>query len=229
MEKIILKAKIRKEIGKNSLGKLRREGFIPAVIYGAGIENLNIKLLRSEFLKFIHEHRIETTVFNLLIEDSLDKSKKEYTCMIKEIQYHPLSDEILHVDFNHISLTKLIKVKVPVIPKGEPLGVKQEGGALERLLWEIEVECLPTNIPEKIEVDVSNLKLNDSLQIKDIPPLGEGIKILTSSDTVVFTVSPPIKEEVVTEEVVAGEEKLEPEVIREKKETQEEKKEENKE
>ena len=223
MEKINLIAQIRTEHGKSKVNTLRREGFIPAVMYGKGLESLNIKISRSEFLHFIHEHHIETTVFNLVIKD-LDKKTKEYTSMIKDIQYDPLTSEVIHIDFNHISLTKLIKVKVPIVPKGEPVGVKQEGGILDRLLWEIEVECLPTNIPHQIEVDVSNLKINDSILIKDMGSLGEGIKILADPETVVFTVSPPAKEEVVVE--AAGEEKLEPEVIREKKETAEEKPEE---
>jgi len=223
MEKINLVAQVRTEFGKSKMNALRRDGFIPAVMYGKGLESLNIKIPRSEFLRFIHEHRIETTVFNLIVKD-LDKKEKEYTCMIKEIQYDPLTSEVIHIDFNHISLTKAIKVKVPIVPKGEPVGVKQEGGILERLLWEIEVECLPTNIPSQIEVDVSNLKINDSILVKDIGSLGEGIKILSDSETVLFSVSPPAKEEVVTEAVT--EEKLEPEVIREKKETTEEKSEE---
>jgi large subunit ribosomal protein L25 len=220
MEKINLVAQIRAECGKNKVNTLRRDGFIPAVIYGKGMQSLNIKISRSEFLRFIHEHRIETTVFNLVIKDS-DKKTKEYTCMIKEIQYHPLTSEVIHIDFNHISLTKLIKVKVPIVAKGEPVGVKQEGGILERLLWEIEVECLPTDIPSQIEVDVSNLKINDSILVKDIGSLGKEIRILADPEIPVFTVTAAVKEEVAVE--TAGEEKLEPEVIKEKKETAEEK------
>jgi len=223
MEKINLLAQIRKECGRTKLNNLRRKGFIPAVVYGKGLESLNIKLLRSEFLHFIHEHRIETTVFNLVIKDE-DNKERSYTCMIKEIQYDPITSEVIHIDFNRISLTELIKVKVPIVAKGEPVGVKQEGGVLDRLLWEIEVECLPSSIPQKIEIDVSNLKLNESIQVKDIGNLGEGIKILAAPETVIFAVSPAVKEEVVVE--VPSEEKLEPEVIKEKKETPEEKAEE---
>ncbi|MCM8792124.1 MAG: 50S ribosomal protein L25 [Candidatus Omnitrophica bacterium] len=218
MEQITLQAQVREEKGKNKIHLLRRDGFIPAVVYGADIDSMNIKLVRSEFLQFIRQHHIETVVFNLVVKEK-DKKVKEYTCMIKEIQYDPLSDEVIHVDFNNISLTKLLKVKVPILPQGEPIGVKQEGGVLDRLLWEIEIECLPSNIPKQIEVDVSNLKLNESIQIKDISSLGEGIKILTPRDTVVFIVTPILKEELVAEGV--NEERMEPEVIKEKKETEE--------
>ncbi|MBM3244976.1 MAG: 50S ribosomal protein L25, partial [Candidatus Omnitrophica bacterium] len=108
------------------------------------------------------------------------------------------------------------KVNVPVVAKGEPVGVKQEGGSLEHILWEIEVECLPTQIPENFEVDVSSLKIGDAIHVKDItfPP---NVKIVTSQEAIVLSVSAPIKEEEIAP-VEEGAEKQEPEVIKEKKE-----------
>ena len=119
-----------------------------------------------------------------------------------------------------VSLTKALKVNVPVVVKGESVGVKQEGGSLEHILWEIEVECLPTNIPQNIEIDISKLKIGDSVHIKDISFPSE-VKVLNDPDAIVVTISAPMK----VEEPVEGaevEEGKEPEVIKEKKVTAEE-------
>jgi len=145
-----------------------------------------------------------------------DKKQKGRSCLIKEIQYDPVKGDIIHVDFNEISLTKVIKVNVPVVAKGEPIGVRQEGGSLEHILWEIEVECLPTDIPRDIEVDVSLLNIGDAIHIKDIT-FPSNIKVLNAPEAIVFSVTAPIKEEVAVP-AVEGEEKQEPEVIKEKKE-----------
>ena len=136
--------------------------------------------------------------------------------MIKEIQQHPVTDETLHIDFNRISLTKEIEVKVPIVSKGEPVGVKQDGGSLDHILWELDIICLPTKIPQSIEVDVSHLKLNDNIYLKDIK-LPEGVKTKHDLEAIVFSVSPPMKE-VSLEEAAAAAGPQEPEVIKEKKE-----------
>jgi large subunit ribosomal protein L25 len=132
------------------------------------------------------------------------------------MQYDPVRGEIIHIDFNEISLTKEIKVNVPVTTKGESIGVKQEGGSLEHVLWEIEVECLPTAIPKSIEIDITNLKLKDAIHVKDLA-LPAGVKALNDPSSIVLSIAEPMKEEVV-EAPVEGEEKMEPEVIKEKKE-----------
>jgi len=215
MEEIILEIQPRDELGKNKVKGLRGKGFIPAVIYAEGKKSQAIKISHRQLWQLIHQHRLESMVINLKIQD--DKKQKGRPCLIKEIQYDPVKGDIIHVDFNEISLTKVIKVNVPVVAKGEPIGVKQEGGSLEHILWEIEVECLPTDIPKDIEVDVSQLKIGDAIHIKDItfPP---NIKVLNAPEAIVFSVTAPIKEEVVAP-AVEGEEKQEPEVIKEKKET----------
>ena len=215
MEEIILEIQPREELGKNKVKGLRGKGFIPAVIYAEGKKSQAIKVSHRQLWQLIHQHRLESMVINLKIQD--DKKQKGRSCLIKEIQYDPVKGDIIHVDFNEISLTKVIKVNVPVVAKGEPIGVKQEGGSLEHILWEIEVECLPTDIPKGIEVDVSQLEIGDAIHIKDItfPP---NIKVLNSPEAIVFSVTAPIKEEVVAP-AVEGEEKQEPEVIKEKKET----------
>lgn len=215
MEKIFLDAEIREELGRGKVKDLRDKGFIPAVVYKKGKDTVSVKVSRHELLHLVHEHRPESIIINLRIKD--DKKSKERACLIKEIQYNPITDDIRHVDFNEISLTEQIKVNVPIVARGEPVGVKQEGGSLEHILWEVEIECLPTDIPKEIEVDVAQMKIGDNIHIKDIN-FPANIKVLHEPDTVVLTVASPMKEEVAAPTEIEGEEKQEPEVIKEKKE-----------
>lgn len=214
MEEIFLDAEPREELGKAKVGDLRKKGFIPAVVYKGGKGAEAIKISRHEFLKLIHHHRLENALINLKVKG--DSKQKSRPCLVKEIQYEPVLDDIMHVDFNEISLTKVIKVNVPVVAKGEPVGVKIEGGSLEHILWEIEVECLPTDIPKEISVDVSLLKMGESIHIKDIQ-FPANVKVFNDPEAVVLSVAHPVKEEVV-EVPVEGELPQEPEVIKEKKE-----------
>lgn len=214
MEEIILSAELREGIGRGKVKSLRENKFVPAVVYKEGKDSQSIQVPSGEFIKLVHHHRIENAIISLKIKD--DKKKTPRLCLVKEIQYHPVHGDVLHVDFNEISLTKTIKIKVPVEVKGEAPGVKQDGGSLERILWEIEVECLPTEIPSEIEVDVSSLKIGDSVHIKDIK-FSSGVKVVDEQDAIVLHVVAPMKEEVAVE-AEEGEEKKEPEVIKEKKE-----------
>jgi large subunit ribosomal protein L25 len=218
MEEIILDAEIRQELGKAKVKDLREKGFVSGVVYGEGKYSFPIKLSHRQLVRLVHQHRLESKVINLKVKD--DAEKKTRACLIKEIQYDPVKGDIIHVDFNEVSLTKAIKVNVPVTTKGESIGVKQEGGSLERILWEIEVECLPTEIPKEIEVDISQLKMGDSIHIKDIQ-FPSNIKVITDTESIVLSIAAPMKEEVPVE-AVEGEEKQEPEVLKEKKEVAEE-------
>jgi len=211
MEEIILSAELREELGRGKVKDLRDNGFTPAVIYKQS-KSEPVKISTGELIRFLHHHRLENTVINLKFKSD----NKTKPCLIKEVQYDPVHGNIIHVDFNEISLTETIKVNVPVTAKGDPVGVKQDGGSLEHVLWEIEVECLPTNIPSEIEVDVSQLKIGDAIHLKDINLPG-GIKPLIDQDAVILHVVAPMKEEAPAE-VIEGEEKKEPEVIKEKKE-----------
>ncbi len=217
MEELFLDAEIREEVGRGPVKAMKDKGFIPAVVYADGKDALALKLSHRQLVQLIHHHRIEGVIINLNIKDDKLGSKKSRPCLIKEIQHDPVHGEILHVDFNQISLTKEIKVNIPVSAKGEPIGVKQEGGSLEHILWEIEIECLPTNIPKEIEIDVTGLKLGESIHIKDIS-VPAGVKILNDPGAIVLTVAAPMKEEVPVEAAVEGEISQEPEVIKEKKE-----------
>jgi len=218
MEELVLEAQLRDEKGKGKVKALRVGGFIPAILYGEGKKTQLVKIERRAILRLLHEHRVESSVINLKILSD-DKKSKEIPAIIKEIQYEPVKEEIVHIDFNRISLTKAIKVKVPITAKGEAIGAKQDGGSLEHVLWDLEIECLPAHIPEKIEVDISALKIGDAIHIKDIS-LPPEIKVLHDADAVVLSIAAPVKEEVVevpAEEVAPAE----PEVIKEKKEKEE--------
>lgn len=219
MEEIVLEVEPRDELGKGKVKDLRKKGFIPGILYSKGKESCVLKVSHRELLRLIHQRRIENIVINLKISSGdrkSDERTKTRPCLIKEIQYDPVKGDIIHVDFNEISLATTVKVNVPVVAKGEPIGVKQEGGSLEHILWEVEVECLPTNIPEEIEVDVSQLKVGEAIHIKEII-FPDNIKVLDDPEAVVLSVAAPMKEEVVVAPV-EGEEKQEPEVIKEKKE-----------
>jgi len=214
MEDIFLDVELRKEIGRSKVKDLREKGFIPAIIYGESKDTQPVSISHKQLLQLLHQHRLENIIINLKVKS--DSKNKPRACLIKEIQYDPVKGDIVHVDFNEISLTKVIKVNIPVIAKGEPAGVKQEGGSLEHILWEVEIECLPTDIPKDIEVDVSSLKIGDSVHIKDLK-FPSNIKVLNDQEAIVLSVAAPIKEEVPVEPV-EGEEQKEPEVIKEKKE-----------
>lgn len=212
MEEIILEAQVRNEIGKGKLKVVRKEGFIPAVVYSEGKPAISIKLSRHDFLYLVHHKHLENAIISLKIKD--DKIKPTRSCMIKEMQNDPVKGDIVHLDLSEISLTKALKVNVPVVTTGESLGVKQDGGAIEHIMWEIEIECLPTAIPKNIEVDISALKIGDSIHVKDIK-FPANLKVLSDFDAVVLSIASPMKEEVVAP--LEGEEKMEPEVIKEKK------------
>ena len=219
MEAIYLESTVRddSEIGKSHL--LRKKSFVPCVVYGEGKKTLPLKIERSHLIKFMHAHHGgENIVITLKVSSNDKKKTEEKPVIIKEIQTHPVSDEILHVDFNEVSLTKRIVVKVPIHSVGEPIGVKQDGGTLEHILWEIDVECLPTHIPGKLEVDAANLKIGDFIQVKNLI-LPEDVVIKHDPDAIVFSVVPPRKEEVVAPEVAVegAAAAAEPEVIKKEK------------
>jgi len=217
MDFVELKASLREEKGKELNKKLRNTGLVPGVVYRKGEETVSLKVDSRSLSKALHTDAGENVIIKLFIEG--DKKKKERIVVIKELQKDPVKDKLVHVDLNEISLTETLKVKVPITSKGDAIGVKQEGGVLQHIMWEADVECLPTNIPDKIEVDVTNLKIGGTLSIKDILP-PEGVKILGDPESIVFSVD-HVKTIEEAAAVPAEGEALEPELIREKKEKEE--------
>ena len=218
MEKVVLNAELREETGKTRVKELRGRDMVPAVVYKKGKDSLNIKVNTRNLFQVLHTTAGENVLITLKIKG--EKGHKEKTCIVKEVQKHPVKENILHVDLKEISLTEKIKVKVPVHPHGEPEGVVADEGVLDHVLWEIEVECLPAEIPEKIEIEVAHMKIGDTVYVKDlvVPP---AVKVLSDPELTVLSISPPAKEEVV-EEAVEGEETAEPEVISKGKKEEEE-------
>lgn len=215
MEKILVKADIRAEIGKGSARGLRREGVLPAVMYGEGKSTL-LKLDSKEIQKLIYTGAGEHALITLELNEG-DSRTSEHPVLIKEYQKEPLTDELLHVDFLEVSLKKKIKVTIPLVITKEPAGIKM-GGIMQHRVREIEVECLPTQIPDKVEIDAGHVEIGHSMHVSDIPLL-EGVKIITDPSEVILSVTAP-KEEVVAAPVEA--EIAEPEVIKAKGKAEEE-------
>lgn len=218
MEKVLLKASVREGLGKSSCKHLRKEGLIPCVVYMSGDKGLNIQVNSKELWLALHTSAGENAIITMDISGG--KKKAEKTVMIKEIQQHPVNEKFVHVDFQEISLSETLRVKVPVAVKGEAPGVKEDGGVFNLVLWEIEVECLPTAIPEHIDVHVENLRINESIHLKDLP-VPEGLTFVGDHEQVVVSVTPPKaeKEEVAPEAAVEG--AIEPEVIKKGKKEEE--------
>jgi len=224
MERVDLETQLREEKGKQLVKQLRRQGFIPAVMYEGGKDSLGLKVSEKEFVKVISTKAGTNVIINLKIStkpktSSSSKTGKDKTVMIKEIQREPVHGHILHIDFNEISLTETLKVQVRVEPKGEPVGLKEDG-TLERIIHEVEVECLPTEIPEKLEIDVTNLNIGDSVFVKDII-VSPNIKILQDPELIVMSVKPPHVEPT-PEEVIGEEAPEEPELIKKERKVEEE-------
>ena len=212
MEQIKLKASLREETGKQKVKRLRGTGLVPAVVYHRGENPVSITVVDKEISKIIHAAGGENVLISLTIEK--EKKPKQRAVIIKEIQHDPVKRSILHVDFNEISLSEKITVDVPVEAIGEPFGVKQENGVLDHPLREIKIQCLPADIPQHIDVDVSGLKLNQTIHVRDLK-LSEKLKVLNDPEALLFQVKLHVEEKV--EEAVPGE-TPELEVIREKKE-----------
>jgi large subunit ribosomal protein L25 len=218
-----IKAEKRGAFGKNASRRLRREGMMPAVLYGADRANVPLTLKKKDIFTILMSESRERTIFQISYDSELKN------VMIKELQRNPVTDEILHADFIQIAMDRAIRVSIPVITVGEAVGVKTEGGFVELITRGVEIECLPKNIPERMEVDISNLHLRQSLKVGDLTA-PEGVKLISHPDTLLVLIEAPSKEEEVAveakEEVVA--ESAEPEVIK-KERAEEEPKEEEKE
>ncbi|HLD40738.1 MAG TPA: 50S ribosomal protein L25 [Candidatus Omnitrophota bacterium] len=216
MEEVILEVEKRTDIGTGRVNRLRKAAGLPAVVYGEGQSPINLQLSAKEFAGIVAGHKGGSFMIKLRIKDGSKREDK--AVLIKEIQHHPVKDNVIHVDFNEISLTKNIRVKVPVAAKGEAIGVKRDAGVLDHVIWELEIECLPASIPEVIEVDVSNLQIGQSIHVKDVV-VPAGVKVLNDPEAAVLAVAAPTKEEAaLPAEAAEGQAKLEPEVIKEKKE-----------
>jgi large subunit ribosomal protein L25 len=184
---------------------------IPAVLYGKQTAPVSLLVDRLEFTKFLRARHGEHGVLTLQVEQ--DSTPLEKPVLLKRLQHDPLHGEVTHIDFHAVVLTEQIRVKVPVVLKGDAVGVKQDRGVLEHFLREVEVECLPTHIPNQIEHEISQMKIGDAIHVKDLA-VPSGARLLSDPEGVIASVLTP--KEAKAEEVPA-EAVTEPEVIREKK------------
>jgi large subunit ribosomal protein L25 len=211
---VILQGKVRDQIGKGPARRSRQGGTIPGIIYGEREQSIPFEAKCDDFQALIHTASGENVIVDLKLEgDSTDRK-----AIIRDIQRDPVNGSVLHFDLHHISLTEKVTVNVPIVVVGIPVGVKDSGGILEYTLREIEVECLPTEIPPRIEVDVSALKIGDSIHVGELTL--EKANIVTASERSVVTVVPPAVEEVAKEAEVP--ETAEPELVGKEKEAEEE-------
>jgi len=211
MEDKILKAEIRKDTGKKYSKMIRNQEKTPGVFYSKKMGSIPFECLTRE-LKNIERYESKVVTISL--------NNKNHTGLVREVQYDPVSEKIIHVDIMGVDLQKKVLLEVPTVTIGTAVGVKTFGGILEHITHKIEIECLAKDIPEKIEIDVSELNIGESLHVQDINI--EDAKIISKPDLVIVTVVPPsvIVEEVKAEEVeeVEGEEGEEPETDQKEKE-----------
>ena len=212
-----LEAVKREGRGKNEANRLRASGQIPAVVYGSRTadrapEGVPLAVDPKQVLRILHSESGANTLITLKVSGN-----PEARVMVKEYQLDPITHQLLHADFYQLALDKAITVTVPITVKGEPKGVKQQGGLLDFVTREIQVQCLPTEIPEHIDVDVSELMLNQSVRVRDLAQDSKW-KAVTSADTMIVHVVMPKAEEsaaaATTEAATAAPAAAEPEVIK---------------
>lgn len=217
-ESNVLEAQPRTPGNKNEARRVRRGGKLPGVLYGAGKEALSLTLDPRQVTRILHSATGHNTIFDLALNGERTKA------MIVDWQYEPIKGALLHIDLKRIAMDQKLKVNVPIMLKGEAAGVKQQGGILEQVLREVEVECLPGDIPNSIDADVSDLVFGKVLRVADLPH-SDNLKFLTDPDQTVAHITTVKEEEVATPEVAAAEAAAaptEPEVIKKGKQEAEE-------
>ncbi len=206
-----LTVKKREAMGSRSVRRLRREGLVPGVVYGRGVEPLSVAVEQRQLRQVLHSKTGEHSLVTLRMGGT---DSWQRPALVQAVQHDPLDGHILHVDFHAIRLTERLRVKVPVVLNGEPVGVKQDGGILEQFLREVEVECLPAEIPAAVECDISALKIGETVHVRDLASPTHA-RIVSDAAGVIASVQQPKAEKPEEAEAAAP---AEPEVIREKKE-----------
>ena len=216
---ITVAAEPRSERGKNEARRLRVLGLTPAVVYGAGKDPIPVSVSPKEINRILHSGSGHNTIFNVQVRDA-----ETTPVMIVDWQNDPVRDTLLHVDLKRVDMTKSLRVKVPVQPSGEARGVKEQGGLLEVITREVEVECLPIDIPEQFAVNVAELMLHQSIRASELV-LSGSVKLVSPADQVLAHVI-ALRAEVVAEpaagaEPAAAAATAEPEVIKKGKKEEE--------
>jgi len=196
LEQLQLAATLRETTGNGPARVLRRSGRIPAVLYGPETDALMLSVNIHEFELILKNHNINQMVLNLVVQNGESSTRP---VMIKELQAHPVSRKLIHVDFYEISMTRKIWVNVPVVVEGKSIG-EERGGIVQVVRRELEVLCLPGEIPESIVLDISSLDIGDAIHVEEVR-LPEGVEISADTNfTVVTVTSPKAEEEAAVEE-----------------------------
>ncbi|MHB0884387.1 MAG: 50S ribosomal protein L25 [Bacillota bacterium] len=208
MEQVLLNAS-KRDIGKGSSRAIRREGYVPAILYGKNVEAVSVKVPARDFSRVMMAGRNSIIKLAIAEKGGVD----ERTCMVKDIQQDPIRGDVIHADFHQINLKEKLRATVAVRIVGEDAVVKA-GGVLQHLLWEVEVECLPTDIPDHLTADVSNVPIGGHLSVRDLKAPA-GVDMVTDQDTAIASVLAPkaVEEEVKPADGVAPAETGQPEVI----------------
>jgi large subunit ribosomal protein L25 len=201
----VIAAQLRTPGGKNVNRRIRKAGKIPAVIYGPGKPPVVVSVDPNDVKTILYSESGRNTIFTISVDGS-----EQSNAMVKDYQRDPVQGHLLHTDFLEIAMDRLLALTVNVEIVGEAEGVKLDGGIMDIVTHSIEVECLPSDIPESIKVDVSHLKINDYIRVKNIQ-VDAKVKILSDPEIVVVTIVHPIKEEVPVE---VATEAAEPEVVK---------------
>ncbi len=208
-----LKASLREGAGKGVARKLRAVGQVPAVLYGRSEKPRALAVNAHELGLLMHAINVENTLVRLDIE-----GEGPQDVLVRDVQMHAYKPEVLHVDFFHVHAGETVHVKIPVRLIGTPVGVHTDGGILDHVLYDLEVECLPGNMPDAVEIDVSNLALGESVRVGDVPAR-EGVKFLQDAELPIASVVGSARGE---SEATADEAPPEPEVVRGRKGDEEE-------
>jgi large subunit ribosomal protein L25 len=215
----ILEAETRGTLGKNEARRTRREGKVPAILYGGdGKGTTSIAVTPKALLKILHSESGQNTLISLKLDGAGDTR-----VLVKDFQLDPITHQVLHADFYRIAMDRMLQVTIPVIAHGEPKGVKQQGGILEFIRREVVIECLPADIPEHIDVDVTELMLHQGIRVRDVA-VNAKWKAVTEGEAMLVHVIAPKAEEVaapVDGAVAAAAAPAEPEVIKKGKKDEE--------
>ncbi len=215
-EGLTVQAEPRQGFGKNNNRRLRRSGKIPAVVYGGGGPAIPLTLDPKTVVRILHSEAGHNAIFTLQVE-----GKAPARVMLRDWQWEPLRGDLLHVDMVRVALDAKLKLRVPIHVTGEPQGVKVQDGIFELVLREVEIECLPEDIPDHITVDVSGLMIGKSVRVSELPVSGK-VKVLSDAERVVaHVIAPRVEEEKPTIEAPEAA-PAEPELIRKRKPEEEE-------
>ena len=210
-----LSAVVRKDIGKGVARTLRRDGQVPAVIYGRTRQPLSLTVPARDFDRLLEKFAAENTVIELMIDGAMSRT------LIREIQRHPVKRNVLHVDFQELVAGERMVVRIPIVLQGTPEGVRNNGGILSQVLQDLECRVDPLNMPSHITVDVTPIAIGHSIHVSEII-VPEGVELLEDPESTIAIVAAPKEEEVAPPPGEAPEAAAEPELIRKPKEGEEE-------